>query len=170
MRIYRRTNNETDNLLGIVEKPDSGENKTFKSFEELYSIFSPFEKLDGQHRLKQIVEQRKFRRFKIKESTLTFNSSTDVGEITDIGMGGLSFNSSNTLADYLSSVEVGILCGEKKCCAQDVLCKNIISHDNLKGTSFEDQPKNRRFRVDFEDLTTTQKLQLRYIIQNYTLE
>lgn len=168
VRIYRRLNNDTDDLHGIVERPDNGENKTFKSVEELYAIFSPPEKITGENKLKQIIEQRKFRRFKIKEGTLTFNSTTDVGEITDISMGGLSFHSSNILEDYISSVDVGILCGEKKCCAHNIRCKNIISHDGQKSPAFSNQQKNRRFSVEFDELTAPQKSQLRHIIQNHT--
>ena len=59
VRIYRRSNKDTDDLLGMVERPDSGENKTFKSFEELYTIFSSPKRSAGQSKLKQIVEKKK---------------------------------------------------------------------------------------------------------------
>lgn len=170
VRIYRRSESDTDDLLGIVERTDNGENKRFKSFEELYDIFSPYVKTAEENKLKQIVEQRQYRRFKVKEATLTFNSSTDIGDICDISMGGLSFNSSSIPEDYISSVEISILCGNRKCCAQNILCRNIISHDRSGEPTFQGKSKNKRFSAIFDKLTTTQKLQLRSIIQNHTLE
>jgi len=170
VRIYRRSESDTDDLLGIVERTYNGENRAFKSFEELYSILSPSGRTTGEYKLKQIVEQRKYRRFKVKEATLTFNSTTDIGEISDISMGGLSFNSSSIPEDYISSVEISILCNNRKCCAQNILCRNIISHDNLSDPTFRGKSKSRRFSAVFDELNTSQKLKLRYIIQNHTLE
>jgi len=40
VRIYRQEQNETDNLVGIVEFPEDGEKKSFKNIEDLARILT----------------------------------------------------------------------------------------------------------------------------------
>lgn len=169
VRIYRRTNNKPENILGVVEKTDSGENKPFKDLKEFFSIFFPEERLTGPERLKEFIEHRKYRRFLLKEGTLLFDSLTDVGEIVDISMGGLSFNSYDIPDVLTSEFNVSILCAGEKCNTENIQCMNIRLHDNLDDPVFSDRMQNKRFSVEFDNLTPTQQLQIEHIIQHCTM-
>lgn len=169
VRIYRRVKNSSRNILGIVEKPDIGMNRTFRNFEELYGIFFPSETALKTKKQKQILEQRKFRRFAIKEGTLTFGSTTDVGEIEDLSMGGLSFNCSNVPEDSVMPLEVSILCGDRKIFVENIQCRKIISRNRSKSPALSEQQQKRTYSIEFADLTPSQNLQLKDIIQNHTL-
>jgi len=170
VRIYRRAKNNSENILGIVEQADSGANTTFKSFEELHGIFFPKETSLEAAKQKQIVEQRKFRRFLIKEGTLIFNATTDVGKIEDISMGGLSFSGPKILEDTILPQEICILCDRKKWFAEDIQCRKIIPHDFPFNMGFSDKSKSRMYSIEFGALTIGQHSQLQDIIENHTLD
>ena len=91
VRIYRRSSDNPENITGVVEKLDKGESKSFNSKEEFDNIFWPSSLSNNTSKLKRTLEFRKYRRFLIKKGTLVFESTTDVGKIIDISMGGLSF-------------------------------------------------------------------------------
>lgn len=169
VRIYRREKNSPDHLLGIVEKTDSGDNQTFRSFEELYDIFFPEAMPAEPTGHKQIVEQRKYRRFYIKEGTLTFNATTDVGEITDISMGGLAFSSTNAPTDSAGPLEVCILCGDKELFVENIQCKRIIARHQSDNPALIEQSQKRNYSIEFADLTPAQHYRLKHIIQHHTL-
>ena len=169
VRIYRRSTDNPENITGVVEKPDKGENKSFNSKEEFNNIFWPSSlKNASSTKLKKTLEFRKYRRFLIKEGTVVFDSSTDIGELVDISMGGLAFAFPNISIDSKKSLNIGILFGNKRFNTVKIKCRlarNDSRLDNLDNTS---QFDNRRMSVEFMDLTHKQTAQLRYIIQNYT--
>ena len=169
VRIYRRAGNKPEDITGVVEKPDNGENITFNNVEALFNIFVPPRIVNRQNKQKQVFEQRGYRRFFIKEGTLLFDSTTDVGEISDISMGGLSFSSHNMPEDFAPSLEVGILCADKKYCTENIQCRNIICRSRTDSSASADQGRSRRFSVEFGVLTPYQRHQLENIIQDYTM-
>jgi hypothetical protein len=170
VRIYRRAQDSSDNLTGIVENPDSGDKTPFNNNEEFLNIFMPTEKNSAPNKRKQVIEQRKYRRFAIKDGTILFASTTDIAELIDISMGGLSFKCPNMPVDSSSPFEVGLLCGDPEVyCSDKIYCKNLIHCDNTRDISFDNQDKNKRYSVEFDELTPKQRLQLEHIIQNHAM-
>lgn len=168
VRIYRRESDDPNRITGVVEKPDSSERKRFSNIEDLVSILVPHAINTKTKRRKQVVEQRKYRRFSVREGTLIFNSSTDVGEIIDISMGGLSFTCPEMSEEAPSSFDIGILFGEDEYYTGKIQCKKLISHSVPSDSLFGIQEKGKRYSVEFGDLTPEQRLHLEHIIQSYT--
>lgn len=165
VRIYRRTNSSPDCITGIVEKTDSSEKISFHSNEEFINIFLPPESAISPNNKQQIIEQRKYRRFNVKDTTLLFDATTDVGEIIDISMGGLSFFSPNTLEDSKGPFKVGILCeGAEDFCTAKIKCNKLMSRQ--KG--MQSQEPRKRFSIEFDALNKKQEIQVAHIIQNYS--
>jgi len=167
VRIYRRANSNPESVAGIVEKPDSGENIPFHNNEEFINIFfTPEPVASGDHK-PQIIEQRKYRRFKVKNSTLVFDDTTDVGEIVDISLGGLSFFCSDMPDDLKGQFKVDILCeGVEDFCAGRINCKKLIAgYTGVNGNRAK-----KRFSVEFDDaMEPDQKIQLENIIKKYAV-
>jgi len=164
VRIYRRTNDNPDNITGIVENPDSGENIPFHSNEEFTNIFitTGSTAMPGDKNL-QAVEQRKYRRFPIRNSTLIFDETTDVGEIIDLSLGGLSFHCSNMPDESKGSFKVGILCeGAENFCTGRINCKKLMARHSEN----DKHVGGRKFGIEFDGLNESQKNQLEQIIQN----
>ncbi|MDX1775860.1 MAG: PilZ domain-containing protein [Desulfobulbales bacterium] len=168
VRIYRREIDDPDQITGVVEKPDSSESKRFSSVDDLIAILVPHAGRPKTRLRKQMVEQRKHRRFPVREGTLIFNTSTDVGEIIDISMGGLSFTAPEMPEVPSGSFDVGILFGEDENITGKVQCKKMMCHGIPEGSLFSSQEKGERYSVEFGELTPDQRLNLEHIIQNYT--
>ena len=167
VRIYRRTNNNPESVTGIVENPDSGESIPFHNNEEFVNIFFAPEPVTSGDIRPQVIEQRKFRRFKVKNSTLVFDDTTDVGEIVDISLGGLSFFCADMPADLKGAFKVDILCeGVEDYCAGRINCKKLIAeYSGVNNT----RQKNR-FSVEFDEaMRPDQKMQLENIIKKYAV-
>ena len=168
VRIYRRQTDDPDCITGVVEKPGLSENKRFSSIEELIEIIAPHNSSASGNMRKQVIEHRKYRRFGLKDGTIIFNSSTDVGEIVDISMGGLSFICPDMSEESSASFEIGILCGEDEYCTDKIICRKLMCHGTAGDYPFSSsQEKRKRYSVEFGDLTPKQRLQLEHIIQSY---
>ena len=166
VRIYRRTNSNPESVTGIVENPDSGENIPFHSNEEFVNIFFNSKPVITRDNKQQIIEQRKYRRFKVKNSTLIFDETTDVGEIVDISLGGLSFFCPNMPDELKGSFKVGILCeGVEDFCTGRINCKKLM----LGYSGINSHKLKKRFSVEFDILKPTQRMQLEHIIKKYTV-
>jgi hypothetical protein len=168
VRIYRRQTDDPDCVTGVVEKPGHNESMRFSSIEELIELIAPQKSRTGDSERKQVIEQRKYRRFGVKDGTLIFDSSTDVGEIIDISMGGLSFACPDIPEESSEPFEVGILCGEDEYCTDKISCRKLMCHGTAGDYPFNSSHgKRKRYSVEFGDLTPKQRLQLEHIIQSY---
>ncbi len=168
VRIYRRESDDPNRITGVVETPDSSESKRFSSIEDLITILVPDANNTKNKGRKQIVEQRKYRRFSVREGTLIFNTTTDVGEIIDISMGGLSFTCPDEMPEEPpSSFDIGILFGEDEYYTGQIKC-NKLMHHGASSDLFSRQEKGKRYSIEFSDLTPKQRLHLEHIIQSYT--
>ena len=167
VRIYRRESNDPNRIVGVVESPDSSESKRFSNIGDLISILVPHAINAKTKRRKQVVEQRKYRRFSVREGTLVFDVTTDVGEIIDISMGGLSFTCPEMLEEAATSFDIGILFGEDEYYTGKIQC-NKLMHHGASSNLFGSQEKGKRFSLEFGDLTPKQRLHLEHIIQSYT--
>jgi hypothetical protein len=165
VRIYRRANSSPDCITGIVEKPESGENILFRSNEEFINIFIASESTARPNNRQQVIEKRKYRRFNVTDSTLIFDATTDVGEIIDVSMGGLSFSCPNIPEDQNQLFKIGILCeGAKNFCTGKINCKNLkLSHSGLSSNG-----PRKRFSIEFDSLNAKQESQVEHILQNYS--
>ena len=167
VRIYRRQTDDPDCITGVVEKPGLSENKRFSSIEELIEIIAPHNSSASGNMRKQVIEHRKYRRFGLKDGTIIFNSSTDVGEIVDISMGGLSFICPDMSEESSDSFEIGILCGEDEYFTDRIECRKIVCYGPTQDSVFSRQAKGKKYGVEFSDLSPKQRLQLEHIIQSY---
>jgi len=109
------------------------------------------------------TERRRWPRFKTQEGCLIFESGGAVGEVQDIGAGGLSFSTIYELADLSDIRRDGILC-----------CRNIMVEDiAFEVINSSVLPKNfefsttvsRRYGLRFGDLTEGQMKNLQKIIE-----
>jgi hypothetical protein len=169
VRIYRRTPNESENIVGVIEKPDNGENKEFRNSEELFNILVRRQTVVRPDSLKQTVERRKFRRFSLKESSLLFDSTTGLGEVIDLSMGGLAFSCLEMPENFDKSFRAGTLYGEDGYQTDTIRYRNVFDDHASEATALV-QTERRRCRVEFDDLNPNQSMQLEYIIRNYTVK
>lgn len=170
VRIYRRSAVNSEDISGVVEKPDIGENKPFNTKEEFYNIFWPLSlKNASSTKLKKTLEFRRYRRFLIREGTVVFESNTDIGEIVDISMGGMAFNCPNIPLDSKEQLNIKILFGNTQFQTDKIKCLPLKNGNQLKNQDITSQFNKKRMSVEFVDLTHKQTAQLRHIIQNYTL-
>lgn len=163
VRIYQRENSSPDCITGIVEKPESGKNISFHGKEEFIKIFIGQEVTTKPTDRQQVIEKRKYRRFSVKDSILIFDATTDIGEIIEISLGGLSFFCPDMPEESKKSFKVGILYeGAENFSTGKINCKKLIlRHSDLNN----DEPK-KKFSVEFDDLNAMQESQLEHIIQN----
>ncbi|HID30727.1 MAG TPA: PilZ domain-containing protein [Desulfobacterales bacterium] len=119
-------------------------------------------------------ERRKHRRFQVDNGAfavlggLSWSHSTQkLGQITDIGMGGLAFSyiASEELSD--DSVELNIFLAENRFHLRKIPFKTIwdIQTEKVPFSSIT----MRRSGVEFGELTPDQRSQLKYFIRNHTL-
>jgi hypothetical protein len=165
VRIYRRASDDSESIAGVVERPESGENISFRSHEEFINIFIPPESTISPNNKQQTIEQRKYRRFSLKNSTLIFDDTTDVGEVIDISLGGIAFYCPDIPEESKKPFKVGILCeGAEDYCTEKIDCKKLMVRDP-ELISFE--PK-KRYSIVFDELSSKLKMQMEHIIQNYS--
>lgn len=168
VRIYRRSPNKRENLVGVIQKPDSGENNEFRNTEELLSILVCRATTARPDDREQTVERRKFRRFLLKESSLLFDSTAGIGEVIDLSMRGLSFSCLEMQENSGNSFAAGTLFGEGGYQTDTIRCKNIFFDHHLNSSALV-QTERKRCRVEFDKLHPNQTMQLKHIIQNYTV-
>jgi hypothetical protein len=167
VRIYRRKSDDPYCINGVVEILDLNINKEFSSSEELFAILIPQENSKYTRR-KQVFENRKYRRFAIKDCTLIFDSSTDVGEVVDISMGGLSFTCPDMPEESDAPFEVSLICGDDKFFVDNIQCKKMMNPDVPGSSVFGSKEKGDRCNIEFGDLTPKQRLNLEHIIQSFS--
>lgn len=169
VRIYRRSSENPNYITGVVEKTEKGENKTFNTKEEFYNIFWPALREEKNNQInKKTLEFRKYRRFLIKSGTLVFETTTDIGKIIDICMGGFSFTCPDISIDSKEPFKVGILIGNKNYCTEKITCRVVKNCYNSNNDNIYDLNLPKRYGVKFENLTPRQTSQIRHIIQNFT--
>ena len=97
-----------------------------------------------------------------------FDSTTDVGKIIDISMGGLSFTCPDISIDPKEPLNAGIILDNKQHNAEKIKCRFVIGSGHSSSLNLSGQDSINRYSVKFEDLTPYQTSQLRHIVQNYT--
>ena len=163
VRIYRRDGDDSESIAGVVENPESGENFSFRSHEEFINIFMPLAPKTMANKRQQIVEQREYRRFALKNTTLIFDDTTDVGEVIDISLGGISFYCPDIPEGSKGSFKVSILCeGAKNSSTGNINCKKLM----LRHSGLNKHGPKKKFSVEFDALNAMQESQLEHIIQN----
>ena len=163
VRIYQRANSSPESITGIVEKPESGENISFRCNKEFMGIFIGQEVTTRPKTRQQVIEKRKYRRFSVTDSILIFDSTTDIGEIIEISMGGLSFFCPDMPEESKRSFKVGILGeGVKNFSNGNINCKKLM----LRHSGLNDHEPKKKFSVEFDALNAMQESQLEQIIQN----
>jgi len=122
--------------------------------------------------LKEIVDQRRWARFQVpSDSAYTvfkrhwFRPSF-MGNIVDIGLGGLSFRYIAGEKCSSRSSQIDILLTDGSFCLNKVRV-NTISDFEIEGETSVGL-EARQCGVQFGDLTENQKSDLRYFIQTYT--
>jgi hypothetical protein len=169
VRIYRRSSDNPENITGVVEKLDKSENKAFNSKEEFDNIFWPPSLINNTSKLKRTLEFRKYRRFLLKKGTLVFDSTTDVGKIIDISMGGLSFTGPDISINPKEPLDVGIIFDYNQYNTHKIKCRLVKKNGHSSGLGLGGQDSINRYSVKFEDLTPYQTSRVRHIVQNCTL-
>jgi hypothetical protein len=170
VRIYRRSSDNPEHITGVVEKPEKGENKPFKTKEEFYNIFWPSLMQTKSTKLKNTLEFRKYRRFLIKKGTLLFDSTTDVGKVIDLSIAGLSFICPNMSIVSEAPFEIGIFVGDNNFYTNKITCKLVKNNNKPNKLHIKKgQDHTNRHSVKFKNLSPKQTAQLRYIIQNFSI-
>ncbi len=123
---------------------------------------------------KQRVEQRKHKRFKVLEGAFAalrapWPHSTRLGQIIDIGMGGLAFSYMDIGGETGGPSELDIVLSVKNFYLYKVPFKEVSDFqlDKEEGLT---AIVTRRCSVRFGELTQDQKYQIQYFIENYATE
>jgi len=110
-----------------------------------------------------LTERRRWPRFKTQEDCLIFESGGTVGEVQDIGAGGLSFLTIYELSDPSGICRDGILC------CRNIMLENIafqVVSSTVLPQNFEFSTiVNRRYGLRFSNLTEGQQKSLQKIIE-----
>ena len=121
--------------------------------------------------MKRTMEQRKHRRFQVKDGTyavLKYKPAV-MGEIMNMSKDGLAVQYSNTEQHLSESFELDIFRTDNSFYIEKLQVKTI-SDFQVEDTSALG-PKNTRQRgVQFEGLNPIQLFQLYYFLQNYTMD
>jgi hypothetical protein len=123
---------------------------------------------------KQIVEQRKHKRFKVLEGAFAalrspWPHSTRLGQIIDISMGGLAFGYIDIGGETGGPSELDIVLSVKNFYLYKVPFKEVSDFQMNKEVPFTFFV-TRRCSVQFGELTQDQKHQIAYFVENYTTE
>ena len=123
-----------------------------------------------RHRIK-LVERRKHNRFKVQEGgfVLLYPYFTVVGQIMDIGSGGLAFRRLASEEWTNGSTTLNILLTDGSFCMEKVPVKTIWDFSVPCDFSFGPVTL-RHCGVRFGELTRSQKLDLEYFIRFHTLD
>ncbi len=133
----------------------------------------PFAFAELSAKLKQTIERRKHKRFKIKEDSVAIlksNPSQQV-QIIDISMGGLAcrYDKSNALSIRLNkSDELTINLAEADFNLDNIPCKTI-SDVTLADDAHLGSMPGKRCGIKLGELTPNQTSQLDYFIENHTI-
>jgi len=115
---------------------------------------------------KMFVERRSTPRYSVKEGAVVFNES-HLGEIIDIGMGGLSFRTVDTGAKTGDLFDLNILSGDDGFTLNRLPCKAVA--DFVLERELAPDPKiERRVCVKFHGLSAEKKAMLIRFISNYS--
>jgi hypothetical protein len=119
---------------------------------------------------KEVIEKRKHKRFRSKESAYAaFGSDTmKIGQIVDISMGGLAFHYIADGDQINGARELEIYLASNGFHMEDVPF-NTVSDFVLPSEFPLTTIIMRRRGVQFGELTQFQETQLGYLIQNYTV-
>ncbi|MDY6953979.1 MAG: hypothetical protein SWE60_20945 [Thermodesulfobacteriota bacterium] len=122
--------------------------------------------------MKRLGEQRQFARFEVPGFSayavlrLKWPRSPILGDIIDIGSGGLSFRYTAKKRQPIQSSELDILLTDGSFYLNKVPLKTVSEVEIDADTSLGSSTK--RCCVAFGDLTADQKSELRYFIRSYT--
>jgi len=119
---------------------------------------------------KELVEGRQHRRFTVHNGGFAAlcNEFTALGQIIDISRGGLSFRYVASEARTYGSAELRIWMTDGSFCFEKVPFKTIWDSAMPREFSFG-AITLRHCGVQFGDLTHSQKVDLEYFVQSYTL-
>jgi len=120
---------------------------------------------------KQLVERRKHKRFKAPRDAFVAIRPhyAEVGQITDVSMGGLGFHCLATEEPSDGSSELDIFLSGRAFWLHRVPFKTIWSVEIPGKTPLTAVPM-RRSGVQFGELTPNQRSQLEYFIENHCTE
>ena len=123
---------------------------------------------------KEKLERRKHKRFQVQNGAFAVlrafswpHSTQKLGQITDIGMGGIAFSYIAEQEPSNGSLELGIFLADNSFRLRKIPFETISDLEIKKG------PFNsitmRRSGVQFGELTPNQISQLKYFIRNHTI-
>lgn len=118
---------------------------------------------------KILLENRKHRRFRIKNELYILNSnSSGFGEVIDISLGGLAFCHIKKQFWPNNFFKVGILFGDNEVLIDELPMKTVSECAVNPGLPDNSTTIWRR-SVQFGELSPEQKIRLENIIQRYTI-
>lgn len=121
---------------------------------------------------KNLTEQRKYRRFKVRDESLYIlnPNSTGLGEIIDISLGGLAFYHVKKQSWSDSTLKMGIMFSDSDVIIDDLPMKTIseCAINPIDPGLPDNSTAIWRQSVQFGELTPDQINQLVHIIQNHT--
>jgi len=119
---------------------------------------------------KEPVERRKHKRFRAQEGAFAVvrPESTKLGQITDIGRGGLAFRYVVTGSQGNGATEVDIFLAGNGFCLENIPIQTIWDLKAPKKFSNGSLPM-RRCGLQFGELTDNQISELEYFIQKHTI-
>ena len=122
----------------------------------------------AQRRTKK--DKRKHIRYRVKDHvyvSLRSETEEEVGQILDIGKGGLSLHYLETFEKKKEYTDLGIFSSMEL--AVERIAFRSVSDIKLAGDHKLKGPNLRRYSLRFENLTPEQETKLDYFIQNFTL-
>lgn len=117
----------------------------------------------------EVVERRKNERFRLEDGALAVvgNPSAKVGQIIDVGMGGLAFRYIADEALPCESSQLDILLADDPSHLYGLRCEIVYDVETTNVIPFTSLAERRR-GVKFGELTQSQRLQLEHLIRNHT--
>lgn len=117
----------------------------------------------------EVVERRKNKRFRVDDGALAVlgSPSAKVGQIIDVGMGGLAFRYIADEALPKESSQLDILLAEDPSHLYGLRCEIVYDVETINVIPFTSLAERRR-GVKFSELTHNQKVQLAHFIRNHT--
>ncbi len=118
---------------------------------------------------RDVAEQRRYKRFQAKKGAFALSKASvnTLGQIVDIGQGGLAFTYVAWGETTNGISEIDILFAERSFYLQNLPCK-VISDSEITLRHPFSSVRMRRLSVEFEELTPKQQSELKYFITNHT--
>jgi len=115
-------------------------------------------------------ERRKRKRCKIKNAAYVIlkPSDTGVGRLIDISIDGLTLDYITTQKPEIQPTELEIFVNNTPFRLYEIPCKTITDFATFE--AHDGSLSKRRRGIQFGKLTPTQRAQIEYFIQNYTVE